>query len=77
MYYKAPKWPYAVDSSIALDGGPPTVVSMTGPNPSATGGEETIIEDILWSATGLVNTEHQVVVTKGAVSPFTVVDCFM
>ena len=76
MYYFAPKWPYTVDSYVALDGGSPTLVSMTGPLQDSATGEETIAAAALWSETGLNNTNHQIVVTPGP-SRYTVSDGFM
>lgn len=77
VYYLAPKWPYAVDSYIALDGGTPQLVDMTVPATprDPPNGEESVAYAVLWSATGLSNTAHRVVVTVGA--SFGIVDGFM
>lgn len=75
MYYLAPKWPYTVNSYVALDGGSPVLVDMTGPPQESLNGEETVAADVLWSATGLSNGNHQVVVTRGP-STYAVVDGF-
>lgn len=75
VYYLSPEWPYTVNSYVSLDGALPVLVDMTAPllNDSTTA--ETVESDVRWSATGLINEEHQVVVTLGA--QYAVVDAFM
>ena len=75
VYYLAPKWPYTVDSYVALDGGAPQLVDMTAPPQNSPNGEETVASDVLWSATGLTNGDHRVVVTRGP-SGYAVADGF-
>jgi hypothetical protein len=76
VYYLSPKWPYTVNSYVSLDGGAAVLVDMTGPAQNSPNGQETIQSAPLWSATGLSNGIHKVVVTIGP-SGFAVVDGFM
>jgi hypothetical protein len=75
VYYLAPKWPYAVNTRIALDGQTPTTVNLTDSTGSSnTNLQETIQYDVVWSATGLTNGPHKVEVTRGL---YAIVDGFM
>jgi hypothetical protein len=75
----APKWPYTVNTLVALDDQAPTKVDLTDSTTSIsianTVGSETIGYAVLWSATGLANGVHKVVVTRG--DRYAVVDGFM
>lgn len=73
--YLAPKWPYTVDSYVSLDGGAPVLVDMTALGTPNIDGHETVQSAALWSATGLQNTIHHLVVTIGT-SGYAVVDGF-
>jgi hypothetical protein len=73
--YLAPKWPYTVDSYVSLDGGPRVLVDMTALGTPNVDGHETVQSAALWSANGLENIVHHVVVTLGP-SGYAVVDGF-
>nr|GAT60421.1 predicted protein [Mycena chlorophos] len=79
VYYLAPRWPYAVSTEIALDGGSGVVLNLTDPLASTTspGGSESAQWSVIWSATNLSNTTHRVVVTMAAGGETIVVDGFI
>ncbi|KAJ7909281.1 hypothetical protein B0H13DRAFT_1553836, partial [Mycena leptocephala] len=78
VYYLVPRWPYTVNTSVSLDGGQPVVVNLTDPNASTTaeGGSESAQSSVAWSATGLSNTTHKVVLTMANPGAFIVADGF-
>ncbi|KAF7323945.1 hypothetical protein MKEN_00616000 [Mycena kentingensis (nom. inval.)] len=65
VHYIAPRWPYAVRTKLTLDANLPVVVDLTDPTASPTepGGSESALASIVWSATGLVDAEHILVVS--------------
>ncbi|KAK1227178.1 hypothetical protein PQX77_009812 [Marasmius sp. AFHP31] len=78
VYYLAPLWPYAVSTSLCLDGTPAKVVNLTDPNANTTdGGPETTGWAVRWSATNLSNTTHTLTVSIPSGALYVVVDGFM
>ncbi|KAF8806043.1 hypothetical protein BYT27DRAFT_7339295 [Phlegmacium glaucopus] len=75
IYFLSPLWPYTVNTAISLDSGPITLVDLVDHSrPDAGGGPETIPYDVVWSATGLVNTQHNLRISVGAGQLYAVVD---
>ncbi|KAF7344279.1 hypothetical protein MVEN_01719300 [Mycena venus] len=79
VYYVVPRWPYAVNTQLSLDGGQAVVVNLTDPNASTTsdGGSESAQYSVAWSATGLSNTTHKLVLTMAPGGQFIVADGFI
>ncbi|KAJ7733662.1 hypothetical protein B0H16DRAFT_1328049 [Mycena metata] len=79
IYYLCPRWPYAVNTEVTLDGGQSVIVNLTDPIASTTaaGGSESAQFSVVWSATGLTNTTHKLVLTMAPTGEFIVADGFM
>ncbi|KAJ6610523.1 hypothetical protein B0H10DRAFT_1802149 [Mycena sp. CBHHK59/15] len=79
VYYLAPRWPYAVNTQLTLDGGSSIIVNLTDPKASTTaaGGSESAGFSVAWSATGLTNTSHTLVASMASTGQFIIVDGFM
>jgi len=79
VYYVVPRWPYSVNTSLSLDGGSAVVVNLTDPNASTTseGGSESAQYSVAWSATGLSNTTHKLVLTMAPGGDVIVTDGFI
>ncbi|KAJ7088500.1 hypothetical protein B0H15DRAFT_780660 [Mycena belliarum] len=79
VYYLVPRWPYAVNTQLSLDGGEPVVVNLTDPHASATapGGSESAPSSVAWSATSLSNTTHTLVLSMAPSGLYIVADGFM
>lgn len=79
VYYLAPKWYYAVNVFVAIDSQTPVKVDLqdhaSTNSDDGIEGDETVRSAPVWSATGLSNTVHKVVVTRGDM--YAVVDGFM
>ncbi|KAF8179237.1 hypothetical protein BJ912DRAFT_1023912 [Pholiota molesta] len=74
-YFLSPKWPYTVNTQLSLDGAPPVLVDLVDHSrPNTIEGPETVQSAVVWSATGLNNTQHTLVVSVGAGQPFGIVD---
>ncbi|KAJ7190670.1 hypothetical protein GGX14DRAFT_381958, partial [Mycena pura] len=78
VYYLAPRWPYAVNTQLSLDGGPAIIVNLTDPDASTTaaGGSESAQSRVAWSATALPNTTHTLFLTMARGGEFIVADGF-
>ncbi|KAF7303935.1 hypothetical protein MIND_00624100 [Mycena indigotica] len=65
VYFLAPRWPYSVNTHVALDNGPGFTINLTDPFASTTspGGSESAQWSVAWSATGLANVLHTLVVS--------------
>ncbi|KAJ7690863.1 hypothetical protein B0H17DRAFT_935572 [Mycena rosella] len=79
VYYVVPRWPYAVNTQLSLDGGQGVIVNLTDPNASTTqaGGSESAQSSVAWSATSLSNTTHKLVLSMASTGEFIVSDAFM
>ncbi|KAJ6532352.1 hypothetical protein B0H19DRAFT_1187358 [Mycena capillaripes] len=79
IYYLVPRWPYAVNTQLSLDGGQGVIVNLTDPNASTTdgGGSESALSSVAWSATGLSNTTHKLVLTMAPTGNVIVADGFI
>ncbi|KAJ7465763.1 hypothetical protein B0H11DRAFT_2284733 [Mycena galericulata] len=79
IYYLAPRLPYAVNTELTLDGGQGVIVNLTDPNASPTppGGSESAESSVAWSATGLSNTSHSLVLTMVPTGEFIIADGFI
>ena len=75
-------WPYLVNTAVSLDSGPITLIDLEdhtgGSSPSSTGqGPETVQYQVVWHATGLANTKHNLRISVGAGQSFAIVDGLM
>ncbi|KAJ7153356.1 hypothetical protein C8R46DRAFT_912587 [Mycena filopes] len=79
VYYLCPRWPYAVNTEVTLDDGQSVIVNLTDPAASTTaaGGSESAQSSVVWSATGLTNATHKLVLTMAPQGEFIVADGFM
>lgn len=78
IYFLSPKWPYLVNTAVSLDNGPVTLVDLVDHSrPDAVLGPETAQSDVVWSATGLNNTNHTLIMSVGAGQPYAIVDALM
>ena len=78
IYFLSPLWPYTVNTAISLDFGPSTLVDLVDHSrPSTKGGPETVRSQIVWSATGLVKTQHNLMISVGTGQPYAIVDGLM
>lgn len=76
----SPLWPYLVNTAVSLDSGPPVLVDLVDhsrPDVGAAEGPETVQSTVVWSATGLTNSQHTLVMSVGAGQPFAIVDGLM
>jgi hypothetical protein len=75
VYYWSPLWPYLVNSQISLDGEVIECVNLEDfSGTTAPDGHETVKSAPVWGRTGLLDTQHQVVISS--CGPYTVVDAF-
>ncbi|KAJ7191287.1 hypothetical protein GGX14DRAFT_528874 [Mycena pura] len=75
VYYLAPLWPYAVNTQLRLDRDPPVVVNLTDPNSTPEiDGSESAMSSVVWSATGLANTTHQLLLSMASTGQFIIAD---
>jgi len=77
IYFLAPLWPYLVNTAVSLDSGPITLIDLvdhSASSPSTGQGPETIQYQVVWNATGLANTQHNLLISVGAGQPYAVVD---
>jgi len=78
VHFMSPLWPYRVSTAVSVDGGPAIVVSLVDSSrPDARTGPETVNSSIVWSAVGLENREHTLVVSVAVGEPFAIVDAFL
>ena len=74
----SPLWPYLVNTAISLDHGPSTLVDLVDHSrPPTDGGPETVQSQVVWKATGLNNTQHNLLISVGAGQPYAIVDGLM
>ena len=74
----SPLWPYIVNTAISLDHGPSTLVDLVDHSrPMTDGGPETVQSQVVWQATGLNNTQHNLLIFVGAGQPYAIVDGLM
>ena len=68
-----------MNTALSLDGGSATLVDLVDHSRPDSGGlgPETVRYDVVWSAVGLDNTLHTLVVSVGARQPFAIVDGLM
>ncbi|SJL17429.1 uncharacterized protein ARMOST_20979 [Armillaria ostoyae] len=78
VYFLSPRWPYLVNSTVALDGEGAAFVNLTDPEAKGTdGGPESERYAVHWSRTGLDNKTHEVVVSMAAAGQWIVLDGFI
>lgn len=78
VYFLSPLWPYHVTTQVQLDSQAPVLINLVDTSlPDQGGGPETVQSGVLWSATGLNNSIHQLVISIGNGEPFAIVDGFM
>ncbi|KAF8646481.1 hypothetical protein AX16_007193 [Volvariella volvacea WC 439] len=75
IYFMSPLWPYHVTTALQLDNrDPDLLVLVDRSRPDTGGGPETVQSSIVWSATGLDDTEHRLLIYVGDSEPFAIVD---
>lgn len=75
IYFLSPLWPYTVNTAISLDSGPITLVDLVDHSrPNVGQGSETVQSKVVWNATGLNNTQHNLLISVGAGQPYAIVD---
>jgi len=75
IYFISPLWPYLVNTAVSLDSGPITLIDLVDHSSPSTGqGFETIPYQVVWHATGLANTQHNLLISVGDGQPYAVVD---
>ncbi|KAJ7288854.1 hypothetical protein C8J57DRAFT_522551, partial [Mycena rebaudengoi] len=78
IYYLSPRWPYPVNTELTLDGGAGVVVNLTDPLASPTSrGSASATYSVLWSTTGLTDTEHNLVISLAKNAQYAIVDGFI
>ena len=78
IYFVAPLWPYLVNTAVSLDSGPITIIDLMDHSSPNTGqGPETIPSQVVWQATGLANTQHNLLISVGPGQPYAIVDGLM
>lgn len=74
----SPLWPYHVTTQVQLDAATPVLLNLADPSmPGQGGGEETVQSAVVWSATGLANARHKLLISVGPGEPFAIVDTIM
>ncbi|PPQ88688.1 hypothetical protein CVT25_010122 [Psilocybe cyanescens] len=65
VYFYAPLWPFEVTTGVSLDGAPPVSIDLMDPATliPEEDGPETVQSQVVWSADGLDNVEHTLVVS--------------
>ncbi|KAJ7059562.1 hypothetical protein C8F01DRAFT_216364, partial [Mycena amicta] len=79
VYFLAPRWPYPVTTKLTLDDASVFIVDLTDPATRTTE-SESAPWSIVWSATGLTNSTHTLVVSMdvdAGSEQFIVVDGFI
>lgn len=67
-----------MNTALSLDSAPPVLVDLVDHSrPGAGSGPETVQSAVVWSATGLSNSQHTLVVSVGAGQSFAIVDGLM
>jgi len=78
IYFLSPLWPYRVNTAISLDSSPVSLIELVDRSqPDIGHGPETAPFRVVWSATGLANTQHTLQISVGAGQPFAIVDGLM
>jgi hypothetical protein len=77
IYYLAPLWPYTVNTLITLDSNQSFLVNLTGSLNGTIGDPEDEPATVLWSLTGLTNTQHTVVASMWDEGIYVVMDALM
>ncbi|KAF9535204.1 hypothetical protein CPB83DRAFT_889107 [Crepidotus variabilis] len=75
IYFLSPLWPYKVNTAVALDDAPPVLIDLVDHSrPDAGQGPETVGSEVVWSVSGLENTQHTLHISVGAGQTFAIVD---
>ncbi|RDB19845.1 hypothetical protein Hypma_013131 [Hypsizygus marmoreus] len=75
IYFLSPLWPYTVNTAVSLDAGPSVLIDLVDHSrPDVGAGPETVQSQAIWSAVGLPNAAHKLVISVGAGQPFAIVD---
>lgn len=78
IYFLSPLWPYTVNTAVSLDYGPITLIDLVDHSRPNTGqGPETVQYQVVWNATGLANTQHNLLISVGAGQPYAIVNGLM
>ncbi len=78
IYFLSPLWPYRVNTAISLDSSPASLIELVDNSRPGTGqGPETAPFRVVWSATGLANTQHTLQISVGVGQSFAIVDGLM
>ncbi|KAH6891583.1 hypothetical protein BKA70DRAFT_850997 [Coprinopsis sp. MPI-PUGE-AT-0042] len=76
IYFMSPLWSYAVSTMVTLDDTPPAVIDLVDHSRPDVGGTgpETVQSQVVWSATGLNDTQHTLVISVANQHRFAIVD---
>jgi hypothetical protein len=77
IYYLAPLWPYTVNTLVTLDSNQSFVVNLTDSLSGTVGESEDEPATVLWSLTGLTNTQHTLVASMWDEGIYVVMDALM
>ena len=78
VYFMSPLWPYSVTTSLSLDSDTPTLLDLRDYSQAFDqDAPETAASAVVWGATGLANTQHQLIISVGAGQATAIVDGIM
>ena len=75
IYFYSPLWPSQVTTQVALDDLPPVLLDLRDyTQPLDVNGAETVQSSVVWSQTGLTNTQHTLLVSVGSNQSLAILD---
>ena len=75
IYFYSPLWTFQVTTQVALDSSPPVLLDLRDyTQPLYINGPETVQSSVVWSQTGLANTQHTLIVSVGPGQTLAIVD---
>jgi hypothetical protein len=79
IYYMSPLWPYSANVLITLDKAEPVWVNLTRPSELNTSiyGPEPTKSEVVWGASGLSDSAHNIIVSMSENGSFIALDTFM
>ena len=78
IYFYSPLWTFSVTTQVALDGSPPVLLDLRDySQPYVDNGPETVQSSVVWSQTGLADTQHALMVSVGAGQTFAIMDALV
>ena len=75
IYFYSPLWTFSVTTQVALDDLPPVLLDLRAyRRPFEDNGPEVVRSSVVWSQTGLANTQHTLLVSVGDGQTFAIMD---